>query len=132
MEFHKGMAMQRLGDILVVEDEAPILSLVVELLEEEGYQVRSASNGTDALDAIAQQQPALILMDMYMPQMNGSMLLDHLQHQGIDGMPIILMTASPSAAEQVMSQGSVDYLPKPFDIDQLLAAVARYLEPPGN
>lgn len=122
--------MQRRGDILVVDDEANILSLVVELLEDEGYTVRSASNGAAALSAITEQQPALVLMDMYMPQMNGLMLLDHLAQQGTTDLPIILMTASSSAAEQIMSQSNIDYLPKPFDINQLLAVVARYVALP--
>jgi CheY-like chemotaxis protein len=124
--------MQRSGDILVVDDEANIVNLVVDLLQDEGYKVRSALNGEAALTAIAQQAPAMILMDMYMPQMTGVMLLEHLQHQGIFDIPVVMMTASPRAAEQFLGTYSVDYLAKPFDIDQILECVARYVEPPSN
>ena len=117
--------MRPVGDILVVDDETDIVNLVVELLQDEGYEVRSAFNGEMALAAIAQQQPAMILMDMYMPQMTGIMLLEHMRANGITDIPVILMTASPRAAEPLLNMEMVDYLAKPFDIDQLLECVAR-------
>ncbi len=124
--------MQRPGDILVVDDEAHILSLIVELLEDEGYKVRSASNGAAALVQIVDQPPALILMDMYMPQMDGMRLLEVLQQQGITDIPIVLMTASPGAAKQVMEVAAIEYLAKPFDIDTILDYVTRYVIPPAE
>jgi CheY-like chemotaxis protein len=117
--------MQQSGDILVVDDEANIVDLVVELLEDEGYRVRSALNGEMALAEIERQPPAMILLDMFMPQMTGLMLWEHLQKQGLAHIPVVLMTASPRAAETI--QGVADYLPKPFDIEQLLDCVARYV-----
>src|SRR5687767_10085132 len=102
--------MQQLGDVLVVDDEANIVNLVVELLQDEGYTVRSALNGEAALAAIAQQPPAMILLDMYMPQMTGVMLWEQLQDQGISDIPVVLMTASPHAAESLLIQGASDYL----------------------
>ncbi|MEO7910133.1 MAG: response regulator [Roseiflexaceae bacterium] len=117
--------MQQASDILVVDDEVDIVNLVVDLLQDEGYEVRSAFNGEMALAAIAQQQPAMILMDMYMPQMTGIMLLEHLRTSGMSAIPVVLMTASPRAAEPLLSMNLVDYLAKPFDIDQLLQCVAR-------
>ena len=119
--------MRPAGDILVVDDEADIVNLVVELLQDEGYEVRSAFSGEMALAAIAQQQPAMILMDMYMPQMTGIMLLEHMRTNGIADIPVVLMTASPRAAEPLLNMDMVDYLAKPFDIDQLLESVARNL-----
>ncbi|MEP7189280.1 MAG: response regulator, partial [Roseiflexaceae bacterium] len=107
------------------DDEVDIVNLVVDILQDEGYDVRSAFNGEMALAAIAQQQPAMILMDMYMPQMTGLMLLEHLRTIGIAAIPVVLMTASPRAAETLLNMDLVDYLAKPFDIDQLLQCVAR-------
>ena len=120
------------GDILVVDDEANILSLVVEVLEEEGYAVRSATNGAAALGAIAERRPGLVMVDMYMPHMSGLMVVEHLAANGLSDLPIILMTASTSAAEQILRQNNVDYLPKPFELTQLLDLVARYLPPPSG
>jgi CheY-like chemotaxis protein len=113
-------------DVLVVDDEANIVNLVVELLQDEGYTVRSALNGEAALAVIAQQPPSMILLDMYMPQMTGVMLWEQIQRQGGSDIPVVLMTASPRAAEPLLVQGATDYLAKPFDIDQLLSCVARY------
>jgi len=119
--------MRQAGDILVVDDEIDIVNLVVEILQDEGYKVRSAFNGEMALAAIAQQQPAIILMDMYMPQMTGIMLLEHMRANGISDIPVVMMTASPRAAEPLLNMDLVDYLAKPFDIDQLLQCVTRSL-----
>ena len=124
--------MSRAGDILVVDDEVNIVGLIVDLLQDEGYSVRSALNGVEALRAIAEHRPALILVDMYMPQMTGLMLLEQLHALGVADIPIILMTASPSAAGQIAAHEMVDYLPKPFDIEELLACVSRYLQPPNS
>jgi CheY-like chemotaxis protein len=124
--------MRQPGDILVVDDETDIVNLVVELLQDEGYQVRSAFNGEMALAAIERQQPAMILMDMYMPQMTGIMLLEHLRANGMLDIPVVLMTASPRAAESVADIALVDYLAKPFDIEQLLQCVARNLHRHGS
>jgi CheY-like chemotaxis protein len=122
--------MQQPDDILVVDDEVNIVNLVVDLLQDEGYKVRSALNGVSALAAIAERLPAMILVDMYMPQMTGVMLLEHLRQQKIVDIPVVLMTASPRAAEQFLGERTVDYLAKPFDIEQLLECVARYVVPP--
>jgi len=121
--------MSRIDDILVVDDEVNIVELVVDLLHDEGYTVRSALNGAKALQMIAEDRPALILMDMYMPQMTGMMMLEHLHSQGIADIPVILMTASPGTAEKFGA--NVDYLAKPFDIEELLLCVSRYV-PPAN
>jgi CheY-like chemotaxis protein len=122
--------MQQPGDILVVDDEANIVDFVVELLQDEGYSVRSALNGELALAAIGQQPPALILLDMFMPQMTGIMLWEHLQQLGLSEIPVVLMTASPRAMATM--PGATDYLAKPFDIDELLECVARYVRHDSN
>ena len=71
------------------------------------------------------------MVDMYMPHMSGMMVVEQLVASGLSDLPVILMTASTSAAEQALSQSNVDYLPKPFELTQLLDLVARYLPPPG-
>jgi CheY-like chemotaxis protein len=127
----EGATMSRAGDILVVDDEVNIVGLVVDLLHDEGYTIRSALNGAEVLQVIAEHRPALILMDMYMPQMTGMKLLEHLQAQGISDIPVILMTASPGTAEKFGASAPVDYLAKPFDIEELLRCVSRHVLPPN-
>jgi CheY-like chemotaxis protein len=124
-------AMQRPGSVLVVDDQIDIVDLIVDFLRDEGYSVYGVTDGAAALATIAAQPPALILLDMFMPLMTGVELWQHLQRQDLADIPVVLMTASPSAAEGLLAQGAADYLAKPFDLDELLACVARYVRSEG-
>jgi CheY-like chemotaxis protein len=119
--------MQRAGSVLVVDDQTEIVELIVDFLRDEGYNVGGVTDGAAALASIEAQPPAMVLLDMFMPHMTGGELWEHLQHQNLADIPVVLMTASPSAAENLLAQGATDYLAKPFDLDQLLACVARYV-----
>jgi CheY-like chemotaxis protein len=120
--------MQRAGNVLVVDDQTEIVELVVDFLRDEGYGVRGVTDGAAALAAIEAQPPAMVLLDMFMPHMTGGELWAHLQRQNLSNIPVVLMTASPSAAQNLLAQGATDYLAKPFDLDQLLACVDRYVQ----
>ena len=122
--------MERPGDILVIDDEQAIVEFVVELLQDEGYQVRSARNGAVALDTIAEQVPAMILVDMHMPQMSGEVFVSRLQQQGLTDIPVVLMTADALGAQKFVAGYPVDYIAKPFDLEHLLDCVTRYVGPP--
>jgi CheY-like chemotaxis protein len=124
--------MQRAGSVLVVDDQTEIVELVVDFLHDEGYSVRGVTNGAAALAAIEEQAPAMVLLDMFMPHMTGSELWEYLQRQNLGAIPVVLMTASPSAAEHLLAQGATDYLAKPFDLEQLLECVARYVQREGT
>lgn len=123
--------MQRAGSVLVVDDQTEIVELVVDFLRDEGYSVRGVTDGAAALAAIETQPPAMVLLDMFMPHMTGSELWQHLKRLNLGSIPVVLMTASPSAAENLLAQGATDYLAKPFDLEQLLECVARYVQPEG-
>lgn len=124
--------MEYSADILVVDDEADIVEFVVDFLRDEGYSVRGALNGDEALAAINDHPPAVILLDLFMPSLTGMGLWEHLKRQDLVNIPVVLMTASPHAAEAMLANGAADYLPKPFDLDQLLACVSRYLRRDGT
>jgi len=124
--------MQRTGNVLVVDDQSDIVDLIVDFLRDEGYNVHGVMDGAAALAAIEEQPPAMILLDMFMPHMTGMELWEYLQRQELADIPVVLMTASPSAAENLMAQGATDYLAKPFDLDNLLACVERYVRPEGT
>jgi CheY-like chemotaxis protein len=115
-------------DILVVDDEAPIAQVVAELLRDEGYSVRVVHDGASALLEIAAQRPALLLLDVAMPVMLGDELLRYLRRNGFADLPIVMMTAS-LRPEIYLAHGADAVLPKPFELDDLLAAVTRYLPP---
>lgn len=117
--------------VLVVDDDTSILDTVSSILTGEGYHVVSAATGEDALAAIARKQPALILLDMRMPVMDGWAVARALREQGIR-IPIVVMTAAESAKRWADEVGAEGYLAKPFGLDDLLATVERFREPGGR
>ena len=108
--------------ILVVDDDPEIQSLVGAILELEGYQVEVAPNGVAALRAIERLRPALILMDVNMPFLDGRELAQELEERGVE-VPIIVMTAGDNAGQMAAELKAAGYLPKPFDLSDLLDLV---------
>lgn len=108
--------------ILVVEDELDLRHLVTEALIEAGYHVRSVADGVEALDAIAQEEPDLVLTDVTMPRLDGCSLAGRLIQAG-SRFPVVLM----SGALRESPLATVRLVRKPFDIDELLATVAGEL-----
>jgi CheY-like chemotaxis protein len=110
--------------ILVVDDEPEILNAVGAILESVGYEVETARNGQEALDRLDGMRPDLVILDMWMPVLDGFSFVRRARADGFD-LKILVMTAGDSVhawAERVHAQG---YLPKPFDLDQLLQTVDR-------
>jgi len=116
------------GDVLVIDDDAAICELIVEVLTDEGYAVRSAADAEAGLLAIEDRIPALLLLDIQLPGRQGDELLRILRAAG-HTFPIALITASSQTAESLKDMGSVVCVAKPFDIDELLECVARYVQP---
>jgi len=106
----------------VVDDEPTIRSLVAEVLEFEGYPVVTAANGSEALAFIEQTEPSLLILDLWMPRLNGPALARKLEERGVD-VPIVVMTASNLADPWARAVGARTYLQKPFELSELLAAV---------
>ena len=117
--------------ILVVDDEAAIRTLLVDVFSDEGYAVRSASNGRAAVAMVEHERPDLIVMDVMMPELDGMETLHRLRSMPkLVNVPVLLM----SAAHHVAPDGLDDivFLAKPFDLDHLLAIVASMLHPAGT
>jgi signal transduction histidine kinase len=116
--------------ILVVEDEPHILEIVCFLLEDEGYSVLRATNGMEALEIAGREMPDLIISDVKMPGMDGFTLCERVR-SNIDMVqtPFIFLTAKGERADvrRGMVLGADDYLTKPFEPDELTAAVAARL-----
>ena len=102
--------------ILLVDDEAAIISTVRSFLELSGFQVEVAGTGLEALDKVTAYQPDIIVLDVLMPQMNGREALRQLRQRG-DWTPVILLTQVSGQAERIMAleEGADDYLNKPYD-----------------
>ncbi|MEM1180124.1 MAG: sigma-54 dependent transcriptional regulator [Acidobacteriota bacterium] len=120
--------------ILTVDDEPTILIALRRLLEGCGYRVLQAGSGEEALEILADAEPDLIITDLTLEPMSGLDLLHHIrsraENSGGEPPPVIMVTAygSERSAVEAMKAGAVDYLPKPFDNDELALVVRRVLE----
>ena len=109
--------------ILVVDDEPIIAATLAALLADEGYRVRQAFDGQQALDLIARDPPDLVVTDVMMPHVDGVTLTRALRERG-DGTPVVLM----SAVYADVDIPGVRFLPKPFDLDEIVRVVGRVLD----
>ncbi len=114
--------------ILVVDDEPAIVQLVRYVLGEHGYDVETAANGEEALDAIARRRPALMFLDIHMPVLDGEGLMKALRERGI-AVPVIVLTAGPGAEHWANKLGAHGSVQKPFRIPDLIDAATRFLIP---
>jgi CheY-like chemotaxis protein len=110
--------------ILVVDDDPAILATVSDILSFEGYRVQTATNGAEALASIQRQKPALLLLDMRMPVLDGWGVARRLRESGIE-LPILVMTAAQNARKWAEEIGAAGYVEKPFELPELLDAVER-------
>lgn len=110
--------------ILVVDDEPQIRDLLLQALTQRGYRVRGAPGGQEALAAVEQEKPSLIILDMYMPGMNGVEVLKQLRKRKYkDG--IILLTSShdQKLLKEACELGVMDIMGKPLDLDRLALVI---------
>lgn len=116
--------------ILIVDDDEGVRTILSEYLTDLGYAAAVAEHGRAALARIRHFQPALIFLDLRMPVMDGWAFLDAYRHLGGWQAPIIVLTASPDAAQVAARVGAAGYLAKPFDLDDLAHLVASYADRP--
>jgi DNA-binding NtrC family response regulator len=121
--------MQANDTILIVEDDAAIVSFMTEALSDEGYIVHSALDVTAALFALRAHQPGLVLLDLHLDGAVGTALLDHVRENGFTAIPVVLMTADAQLAAELTMHGEYVCLLKPFELDELCSCVARFLRP---
>jgi CheY-like chemotaxis protein len=109
--------------ILVVDDDRAIAAVLADLLIEEGYAGRYVCSGHDALTQIAQERPELVLSDVSMPEIDGLTLIRRLRERG-DQTPVVLM----SGVYAEIDLPGVQFLPKPFDFQDLLRVVEQLVD----
>jgi CheY-like chemotaxis protein len=117
--------------ILVVDDDHAIREFIRLGLEDVGYEVVVATDGAEALEAIRQRQPRLILLDMRMPGMNGWEFAEQYRGALSPQAPIVMMTAGRDAQAKASEIGAAGWLGKPFDLDQLVTTVGRLVDRPA-
>jgi len=113
--------------ILFIDDDESIREFVSMALTDEGYQVMTAPNGAAALEQLRQARPALILLDMRMPVMDGWAFLKAYQKTQEPHAPVIALTASRNGPEAQLPPGVSSFLAKPFDLNELLDLIGQYM-----
>jgi signal transduction histidine kinase len=119
----------RVVSIMVVDDTLENLRLLSSMLGEEGYEVRPVTSGRQAVQAARSDPPDVILLDINMPEMNGYETCEALrQIDGLAGVPVIFLTALNSTSDKVKAfdVGGVDYITKPFQVEEVLARVRTH------
>ncbi|NEQ96234.1 MAG: diguanylate cyclase [Cyanothece sp. SIO2G6] len=118
------------GNILLVDDQPRNLRLLADLLEEQGYEVQEAINGSVALQVVSVAAPDLILLDIHMPEMDGYAVCQQLKTDPkTKDIPVIFISAVDEAWDKVkaFSVGGGDYITKPFKVVEVLARVKNQL-----
>lgn len=110
--------------ILIIDDDPAIRETLMEVLEEEGYSVACATNGAEGLAAIEHAMPAMVLLDMRMPVMDGWGFAKALHDRAIH-LPLVVMTAAQESTQWSQEIAAAALLAKPFSLDDLLQAVEQ-------
>jgi DNA-binding response OmpR family regulator len=114
--------------VLVIEDDADIRESMAEFLDFEGFEPHVASNGREALEILSKAKtlPAVILLDLMMPIMDGQQFRRKQQEDPrIAAIPVIIMSAAPDVSIKRLSLGAADCIKKPIDIDELASMLSR-------
>ena len=117
--------------ILIADDEASIRDLARLYLEKEGFRVRTAVDGAAALDEVRRDPPALLILDLMMPQMDGWEVCRRVRAES--NLPILMLTARDQDIDKIvgLEMGADDYLTKPFNRRELVARVRAILRRAG-
>jgi len=121
--------------ILVVDDDAKIVRLVRTYLEREGYRVVTAADGPAALDAIETHQPALVVLDLMLPELDGRAVIRAVRRdEEAATTPILVLSARGTTLDRIagLEDGADDYLPKPFSPAELVVRVKAILRRAGG
>lgn len=113
--------------VLVVDDDKDIRETLQELIEDEGYEVATARNGLEALERIRQRRPGLVILDLFMPGMDGAEFRRRqLADPVLAGVPVVVISAAAGLEERVAAMRPTAHMEKPIRLDELLRLIARH------
>jgi len=112
--------------VLIIDDEFGIAELLDAVLSDEGYEVRTASDGKHGLQQVERELPDIIFLDYMMPIMDGAMVLQNLSRSGkTKDIPVVMMSSIPEASVAERCSGYVIFLRKPFSVFEVIDIVKR-------
>jgi CheY-like chemotaxis protein len=113
--------------VLIVDDDSDIRDAITQILEYEGFEVATASNGQEGINLLSGTRPALILLDLMMPVMNGWQFKSELEaNPEFKNIPVIILSADGSIHQKSERAHVAGYLKKPIQLDTLLTTVRTY------
>ena len=122
--------------LVLAVDDSPTIRKIVELtLRRANYRVRVAASGLEALAALAEEPPALIVLDVMLPRMDGYQVCSLIKRRsGYEQIPVLMLTGKDGIFDKVRGKmvGCSAYITKPFDPPDLLEAVRRFVVPPSG
>ncbi len=127
MRFQKGIWMKK---ILIVDDEPDIIEILQFMLEANGYECITATDGEEGLKLAKEASPDLIILDVMMPKMNGYKISRLLKFDAkYKDIPILMLTARAQDTDKLIGEetGANEYITKPFQVDYVLKKVKSYL-----
>ena len=114
--------------VLIVDDDEGIAEVARIILSDSGYEVKSLTNSENIFDVIAQKRPAVILLDLWMPELSGEDILIKMKRdKSLSDIPVVVVSASKDTEKVAKNLGADDFLTKPFDINELEAKVAQFV-----
>jgi two-component system, OmpR family, response regulator len=120
------------GPVLVVDDEPDIVDFLTMVLRDEGYRTEIARDGVEAVEKIRTLKPSLVILDLMMPRMSGLEVLDQMrQRVGSPVRPSVIVLSAKSTHQDILEaleHGADDFIPKPFDLEDLLLRVRVWLD----
>ncbi|MEV5504387.1 response regulator transcription factor [Nonomuraea fuscirosea] len=118
--------------VLVVDDEPNIRELLLDALELNGFRVRTAASGTQALDSVGRERPDLILLDVMLPDLDGFAVARRLRPDG-GGPPVLFLTARDTVTDRIagLTAGGDDYVTKPFSLEEVVLRIRAILRRTG-
>ena len=119
--------------VLVVEDDKDIQEYLKEMLLEAGFSVEASSDGISALNIVKKSPPDIVVLDLGLPDISGDAVCSEIKKRNPD-IPVIILTAKGTTSDIVhgLNLGADDYLPKPFEAEELLARIKARLRQKGN
>lgn len=118
-------------ELLIVDDNPENLRVLRDMLSKEGYAVRAAKTGNQAISSIKESEPALVLLDVHLPEMNGFEVCGQIKSDPeYKNLPIIFLSALDDSFNKLkgFEAGAVDYMTKPFDIEEVKVRVSTHLK----